>query len=161
MAKETQKAKIERLETEINKLEKEIENYKRQLNLSWDKISEHIEKADNAFANSPYKNQLEQEVHDLKQNLESCSKLLSNADKRNKEKDEIISELQDQIHKSKNENIKFGIKNNRGAGRKPKFSQDQVEEIIKLRKQGHTFASLSKKYNCSIGLIHKLINEHS
>lgn len=53
------------------------------------------------------------------------------------------------------------IKNERGAGRKKKFNTDQVNDILKARNEGKSIRSLAKEFNCSIGLIHKLINEHN
>ena len=49
--------------------------------------------------------------------------------------------------------------NARGAGRKAKFTDDQVDEIRRLREDGNTIKEIAKRYNCSVGLIHKLINE--
>lgn len=49
--------------------------------------------------------------------------------------------------------------NARGAGRRAKFSDAQVEEIKKLREDGNTIKEIADKFNCSVGLIHKLINE--
>ena len=51
------------------------------------------------------------------------------------------------------------IHNARGAGRKAKFTDDQVDEIRRLREDGNTIKEIAKRYNCSVGLIHKLINE--
>lgn len=53
------------------------------------------------------------------------------------------------------------IKNERGAGRKKKFTTEQVNAILEARDEGKSIRSLAKEFNCSIGLIHKLINEHS
>ncbi len=49
--------------------------------------------------------------------------------------------------------------NARGAGRKIKFTEEQVSEIKSLRLEGKTIKELSVMYGCSVGLIHKLINE--
>ena len=49
--------------------------------------------------------------------------------------------------------------NARGAGRKSRFSDDQIEEIKKLREDGSTIKEIASRYGCSVGLIHKLINE--
>ena len=49
--------------------------------------------------------------------------------------------------------------NARGAGRKAKFTDDQVDEIRRLREDGNTIKEIANRYNCSVGLIHKLINE--
>ncbi|MFR7489616.1 MAG: helix-turn-helix domain-containing protein, partial [Clostridia bacterium] len=43
--------------------------------------------------------------------------------------------------------------------RKAKFTDDQVDEIRRLREDGNTIKEIAKRYNCSVGLIHKLINE--
>lgn len=44
-------------------------------------------------------------------------------------------------------------------GRKRKFT-DQEKEMIKMyRFQGQTITELAKSFNCSVGLIHKIINE--
>ena len=60
-----------------------------------------------------------------------------------------IKELEEEIHKLKNE---------RGAGRKPKLS-DKKDEIKQLRNEGMKIQELANKYGCSVGKIHKLINE--
>ncbi|MGL5381849.1 helix-turn-helix domain-containing protein [Clostridium sp.] len=49
--------------------------------------------------------------------------------------------------------------NARGAGRKSRFSDAQVEEIKSLREGGHTIKEIATRFECSVGLIHKLINE--
>lgn len=79
-----------------------------------------------------------------------------------------IDSLQEEINSLKNENSKLQnkiecstIKNERGAGRKKKFTTEQVNDILKARDEGKSIRSLAKEFNCSIGLIHKLINEHN
>lgn len=52
------------------------------------------------------------------------------------------------------------VKNELNAGRKNKFNNEQVNDIIKARCEGKSIRVLAKEFNCSIGLIHKLINEH-
>lgn len=49
--------------------------------------------------------------------------------------------------------------NNRGAGRKSKFTDEEKAMIKMYRFQGKTIKEISEMYNCSVGLIHKLINE--
>lgn len=78
-----------------------------------------------------------------------------------------INRLESQIQSLKLENSKLQnkiecstIKNERGAGRKKRFNTDQVNDILKARDEGKSIRSLAKEFNCSIGLIHKLINEH-
>ena len=74
-----------------------------------------------------------------------------------------ITELNMQLNKNEekinNLNKNSLIHNARGAGRKAKFTDDQVDEIRRLREDGNTIKEIAKRYNCSVGLIHKLINE--
>lgn len=49
--------------------------------------------------------------------------------------------------------------NQRGAGRKSKFDRKQIEEMKETREAGATIKEIATKYSCSIGLVHKLINE--
>ena len=51
------------------------------------------------------------------------------------------------------------INNERGAGRKELFTEGDKELIKMYRLQGHTMKDLAKMFKCSVGLIHKLINE--
>ncbi|MGL6174411.1 MAG: helix-turn-helix domain-containing protein, partial [Cellulosilyticaceae bacterium] len=70
--------------------------------------------------------------------------------------DNRIKELEEEVHKLKNENSI--AKNARGAGRKSLLS-DKKDEIKRLRAEGIKIKELAERYNCSTGLIHKLINE--
>ena len=81
--------------------------------------------------------ELEHEVIELKQKL----KLAEN----------IISSLRSAALLSKKKNI-------RGAGRKEKFTPEEKEKIIKRRINGITLKELSLEFNCSIGMIHKVLN---
>lgn len=64
---------------------------------------------------------------------------------------EVIADLQEQICNMR--------KNDRGAGRKPKFNAYEISNIKIARKQGKTFKEIALNHNCSIGLIHKIINQ--
>ena len=72
-----------------------------------------------------------------------------------------IQKLKDENKLLKSNNVISGKKSNneRGAGRKERFS-DQEKEMIKMyRIQGKTIKEISEMYSCSVGLIHKIINE--
>lgn len=79
-----------------------------------------------------------------------------------------IQKLKSEIQKLKNENklLKSNnaaaiikVHNERGAGRKERFS-DQEKEMMKMyRIQGKTIKEISEMYSCSVGLVHKIINE--
>lgn len=73
----------------------------------------------------------------------------------------VISKLEKQIEDLKRNNTSTvqKIKNERGAGRKERFSDKQKEEIKDYRSQGKSIREIAQIYKCSTGLIHKLINE--
>lgn len=49
--------------------------------------------------------------------------------------------------------------NERGAGRKRRFTDQEKETIKMYRLQGKTIKELAEMFCCSVGLVHKLINE--
>ena len=51
------------------------------------------------------------------------------------------------------------IKNERGAGRKSRFKDEDIEIIKNLRNEGKSYKAIAEEMNCSVGLVHKLINE--
>ena len=59
----------------------------------------------------------------------------------------------DQLNKNSSMN------NARGAGRKSKLSDAQIDDIKKLREDGNTIKEIASRYDCSVGLVYKLINE--
>lgn len=162
MLKETQKDKIERLEKKVE-TDSEIiqklndENYKYQ------------ENANKGFENSSTYRQMLKEIDDLKLKL----KVANDSSKHNREmyenelkrSDVLINEIKEtkkceEHYKellSNNETTR--IKNERGAGRKARFTEQQIAEIKMYRIQGKTIKEIAQMYNCSVGLIHKLINE--
>lgn len=132
MVKETQKAKIERLEKELNeykvltlKLQKEI--YEMQ------------EKAEDDFINSPTYIQYNKKID----NLERENKILKGQ-----------LDHKEKVHKLKDEKKH----NERGAGRNPRFTNEEINKIKESRADGKTIKELARDYKCSTGLIHKLIN---
>lgn len=49
--------------------------------------------------------------------------------------------------------------NPRGAGRKRLFGEVDAFKMRELKVQGLSYRDIAKKYDCSVGLVHKLINE--
>lgn len=144
MIKETQKAKIERLESELVQMHKIVAEQNEYIN-------KMQEVADDSFANSPYKTQLENKIKMLEMKLKSAQDSKEHAEKIAKAKDERLQEALKANHTTQ-------VKNARGAGRKTKLD-DKKDEIKQLRSQGMKIAELAAKYDCSVGKIHKLINE--
>ena len=157
MKKETQKEKIERLESEVLELQSNLKEYMMLLEDRNKVIYEMQEKADNEFSNSPYRSQLERALFISEESEKTLRNRLESLEKRSKAKDDYIQEL-----KNENEILKANcampVKNARGAGRKSKLD-DKKYEIKQLRAEGMKIQELADRYNCSVGKIHKLINE--
>lgn len=65
--------------------------------------------------------------------------------------------------KNENEELKKSInvhkiKNERGAGRKARFTDTEIETIKMYRIQGKTIKEIADMFKCSVGLVHKIIN---
>ena len=78
----------------------------------------------------------------------------------------VIQQLKDEIQKLKDENkllkstkrpIDLKIHNERGAGRKSKFTIQEKETMKLYRIQGKTIKEIAEMYSCSVGLVHKII----
>lgn len=51
------------------------------------------------------------------------------------------------------------LKNERGAGRKSLFGDTEIVAMKFYKSQGMSYREIAKRYNCSAGLVYKLINE--
>lgn len=71
--------------------------------------------------------------------------------KENGQLKEVITDLQERICNMR--------KNDRGAGRKPKFNAYEISNIKIARKQGKSLREIASNHNCSAALIHKIINQ--
>lgn len=54
------------------------------------------------------------------------------------------------------EELKQVKRNDRGAGRKEKFDNEQRDQILKGRKEEKSIRTIAQEFNCSAGLVHKL-----
>lgn len=121
----------------------------------------------------------EVEIEELKKKIDCLNDIIARLEKRNERLEEDIekyrkdylyyfdeyAKLRDKDFNRTLEEINNLKKNSlmhnaRGAGRKAKFTDDQVDDIRRLREDGNTIKEIANRYNCSVGLIHKLINEN-
>ena len=51
------------------------------------------------------------------------------------------------------------LKNERGAGRKEMFTEEQKARVKMLRLQDKSYRAIAKDMNCSVATVHKIINE--
>jgi len=140
MAKETLKDKITRLEKDIKGYKLQINEYKALVESLNQEISDMIDNKDEEFQGSDTYMQMNKRIKFLE--LENKSL-----------KDTIDHEKK--IHKLINENNH----NNRGAGRKSKFTEGDRETMRMYRFQGKTIKEIAEIYGCSVGLVHKLVKE--
>ena len=154
MARETQKAKIERLEKEIemwrelcSKMQKELSEFKELADDSYEKSSTYIQQCKRIELleerNEAYRLSVEHEKNMRKVLVDNY--------------EPEIERLNEEIQKLKNENVR--IHNERGAGRKSIFTEQEKETIRLYRLQGKTIKELAEMFSCSVGIIHKLIHE--
>lgn len=141
---ETQKAKIARLERELAEAKEIIMRTNGDL-----KALQMV--ADEGFEASPIFQQLKSENERLRLHNKILESRLQQAAKKSDAQIEMIERMQ-------REGVE-PVHNARGAGRKPKFSPDQIDEIKYMRASGDSLTSIAQKMGCSVGLIHKLINE--
>ena len=152
MAKETQKAKIERLEQELEQANKRIQEQN-------DYINKMQVLADETFENSPYRKQLEDKMKLLEMKLKTAERAQKHAEKLAKARDEQLKELQEQIKQLQAKTNVHKIKNERGAGRKQKLTNAEIQAIKMYRLQGKSYRAIADMFGCSVGLVHKIINE--
>ena len=86
---------------------------------------------------------------------EQMKKRIAYMELKNKSLEDTIDH-NNKLHKLINEDKTH---NERGAGRKSKFTDLEKETIRMYRIQGKTIKDIAEMFNCSVGLIHKLINE--
>lgn len=141
--KETQKQYISRIEMELQQSKKELTEYKILCNSLNDEILQMQEDSDKGFSNSSDYQQMNKKIEFLEM--------------QNKQLETKNKSLNDRIQELISENTK--IHNERGAGRKIRFTDKEKETIKMYRSQGKTIKELSEMFCCSVGLIHKLINE--
>lgn len=155
MARETQKDKIERLE-------KEIEQWRELCSKLNKEISSMKEKAEIDFENSPTFIQYTKMIELLEGQNEAYRLSVEHEKKMRKalvdNYEPEIKRLNEEVQKLKNEN-REKIHNERGAGRKSRLTEQEKESIRMYRLQGKTIKEIAEMFSCSVGIIHKLIHE--
>ncbi|MGY5237939.1 hypothetical protein [Clostridium tertium] len=170
-------SEIKKLKNENSKLLEEVKRLQKSLEIAtyWNdehKVSELSIRATNQSKEiAELKNKLKIAEHF--NDLNNVKEVTIRATKRGviiEKQEKEIQKLKDEIQELKKENkllksnnigvsVKTNTHNERGAGRKERFS-DQEKEMMKMyRTQGKTIKEIAQMYSCSVGLIHKIINE--
>lgn len=155
--KETQKQYTTRIEKELQQAKRELKEYKELCNKLNAEILQMQEKADKDYSNSSDYKQMSKRV----EFLETRNKMLeSNNNSLNERVQNLINEIKSN---GESDDIQELIiekpHNERGAGRKTRFTDQEKETVKMYRLQGKTIKELAEMFCCSVGLIHKLINE--
>ena len=148
---------IKGLEVIITDLEKRL-NEQNKINVELhNKISQM--QPDDKFENSPIYHQMVKEIEQLKTVIrlnEINTKSKEDTIKRDRD---TLQKLLKEIEELKSNNVVNKLKNERGAGRKEMFTEEQKARVKMLRLQGKSYRAIAKDMNCSVATVHKIINE--
>ena len=148
---------IKGLEVIITDLEKRL-NEQNKINVELhNKISQM--QPDDKFENSPIYHQMVKEIEKLKAIIRLNEINTKSKDDTIKRDRDTIQKLLKEIEELKSNNVVNKLKNERGAGRKEMFTEEQKARVKMLRLQGKSFRAISKDMNFSVATVHKIINE--
>ena len=148
---------IKGLEEIITDLEKRL-NEQNKINVELhNKISQM--QPDDKFENSPIYHQMVKEIEQLKAVIRLNEINTKSKDDTIKGDRDTIQKLLKEIEELKSSNVVNKLKNERGAGRKEMFTEEQKARVKMLRLQGKSYRAIAKDMNCSVATVHKIINE--
>ena len=150
---------IKGLEEIIEDLEKCL-NAQNKINVELDnQISQMQMIDDDKFENSPIYHQMVKEIEKLKAIIRLNEINTKSKDDTIKRDRDTIQKLLKEIEELKSNNVVNKLKNERGAGRKEMFTEEQKARVKMLRLQGKSYRAIAKDMNCSVATVHKIINE--
>lgn len=148
---------IKGLEVIITDLEKRL-NEQNKINVELhNKISQM--QPDDKFENSPIYYQMVKEIEKLKAIIRLNEINTKSKDDTIKRDRDTIQKLLKEIKELKSNNVVNKLKNERGAGRKEMFTEEQKARVKMLRLQDKSYRAIAKDMNCSVATVHKIINE--
>lgn len=148
---------IKGLEVIITDLEKRL-NEQNKINVELhNKISQM--QPDDKFENSPIYHQMVKEIEKLKAIIRLNEINTKSKDDTIKRDRDTIQKLLKEIKELKSNNVVNKLKNERGAGRKEMFTEEQKARVKMLRLQDKSYRTIAKDMNCSVATVHKIINE--
>ena len=148
---------IKGLEVIITDLEKRL-NEQNKINVELHNQISQMQ-PDDKFENSPIYHQMVKEIEQLKTVIrlnEINTKSKEDTIKRDRD---TLQKLLKEIEELKSNNVVNKLKNERGAGRKEMFTEEQKARVKMLRLQGKSYRAIAKDMNCSVATVHKIINE--
>lgn len=150
---------IKGLEEIISDLEKRL-NEQNKINIELhNKISQMQLIADDKFENSPMYTQMNSEIEQLRAIIRLGEINIKSKDDTIKKNRDTIQQLLKENEEIKSNNSVNKLKNERGAGRKEIFTEEQKSRVKMLRLQGKSYRAIAKDMNCSVATVYKIINE--
>ena len=150
---------IKGLEVIITDLEKRL-NEQNKINVELhNQISQMQMIPDDKFENSPIYHQMVKEIEKLKAIIRLNEINTKSKDDTIKGDRDTIQKLLKEIEELKSSNVVNKLKNERGAGRKEMFTEEQKARVKMLRLQDKSYRAIAKDMNCSVATVHKIINE--
>ena len=150
---------IKGLEVIITDLEKRL-NEQNKINVELhNQISQMQMIPDDKFENSPIYHQMVKEIEKLKAIIRLNEINTKSKDDTIKRDRDTIQKLLKEIKELKSNNVVNKLKNERGAGRKEIFTEEQKARVKMLRLQDKSYRAIAKDMNCSVATVHKIINE--
>lgn len=148
---------IKGLEVIITDLEKRL-NEQNKINVELhNKISQM--QPDDKFENNSIYHQMVKEIEKLKAIIRLNEINTKSKDDTIKRDIDTIQKLLKEIEELKSNNVVNKLKNERGAGRKEMFNEEQKARVKMLRLQDKSYRAIAKDMNCSVATVHKIINE--
>lgn len=148
---------IKGLEVIITDLEKRL-NEQNKINVELhNKISQM--QPDDKFENSPIYHQMVKEIEQLRAIIRLNEINIKSKEDTIKKNRDTIQQLLKENEEFKSNNYVNKLKNERGAGRKEMFTEEQKARVKMLRLQGKSYRAIAKDMNCSVATVHKIINE--
>ena len=148
---------IKGLEVIITDLEKRL-NEQNKINVELhNKISQM--QPDDKFENNSIYHQMVKEIEKLKAIIRLNEINTKSKDDTIKRDRDTIQKLLKEIKELKSNNVVNKLKNERGAGRKEMFTEEQKARVKMLRLQDKSYRAIAKDKKCSVTSVHKIINE--
>ena len=150
---------IKGLEEIIEDLEKCL-NAQNKINVELDnQISQMQMIDDDKFENSPIYHQMVKEIEQLRAIIRLNEINIKSKEDTIKKNRDTIQQLLKENEEFKSNNYVNKLKNERGAGRKEMFTEEQKARVKMLRLQDKSYRAIAKDMNCSVATVHKIINE--
>ena len=152
---------IKGLEEIIENLEKQLNEYKGFVNDRNKQIDYMQSVANDSFENSTEYKRMNNEIEYLRMVIKGHEITIKAKEDSIKGNMNTIQKLlkENEELKNKNNSVVQKIKNERGAGRKEMFTEEQKARVKMLRLQNKSYRAIAKDMNCSVATVHKIINE--